>query len=60
MLDEPVSAMDPDGARSLYKLVDKIHKQYGTTIIAVEHRVDYVLTLRNGYDCTERGRAGGG
>ena len=33
----------PDGARSLYKLVDKIHKQYGTTIIAVEHRVDYVL-----------------
>ena len=35
MLDEPVSAMDPDGARSLYKLVDKIHKQYGTTIIAV-------------------------
>ena len=43
MLDEPVSAMDPAGARSLYKLVDKIHKQYGTTIIAVEHRVDYVL-----------------
>ena len=43
VLDEPVSAMDPDGARSLYKLVDKIHKQYGTTIIAVEHRVDYVL-----------------
>lgn len=23
VLDEPVSAMDPDGARSLYKLVDK-------------------------------------
>lgn len=43
VLDEPVSAMDPDGAQSLYKLVYDIHKRYGTTIIAVEHRIDYLL-----------------
>lgn len=43
VLDEPVSAMDPDGAQSLYKLVYDIHQRYGTTIIAVEHRVDYLL-----------------
>ena len=43
VLDEPVSAMDPDGAYSLYQLIGKIHEQYGTTIIAVEHRVDYLL-----------------
>lgn len=43
VLDEPVSAMDPDGAYSLYKLIGKIHQQYGTTIVAVEHRVDYLL-----------------
>ncbi len=43
VLDEPVSAMDPDGAYSLYPLIGKIHEQYGTTIIAVEHRVDYLL-----------------
>ena len=43
LLDEPVSAMDPDGAQSLYKLVNEIHQRYGTTIIAVEHRVDYLL-----------------
>lgn len=43
VLDEPVSAMDPDGAYSLYQLIGKIHQQYGTTIIAVEHRVDYLL-----------------
>lgn len=43
VLDEPVSAMDPDGAISLYKLVYDIHKQYGTTIVAVEHRTDYLL-----------------
>lgn len=43
VLDEPVSAMDPDGAYSLYQLIGKLHKQYGTTIVAVEHRVDYLL-----------------
>lgn len=43
VLDEPVSAMDPDGAQSLYKLVYDIHQRYGTTIIAVEHRIDYLL-----------------
>lgn len=43
VLDEPVSAMDPDGAISLYKLVYDIHKRYGTTIVAVEHRIDYLL-----------------
>lgn len=44
VLDEPVSAMDPDGAISLYKLVYDIHKRYGTTIVAVEHRIDYLLS----------------
>jgi energy-coupling factor transport system ATP-binding protein len=43
VLDEPVSAMDPDGAQSLYKLVWDIHQRYGTTIVAVEHRMDYLL-----------------
>ncbi len=43
VLDEPVSAMDPDGAMSLYELVYDIHKRYGTTIVAVEHRMDYLL-----------------
>lgn len=43
VLDEPVSAMDPEGAQSLYKLVWDIHERYGTTIVAVEHRMDYLL-----------------
>lgn len=43
VLDEPVSAMDPDGAQSLYKLVYDIRERHGTTIVAVEHRMDYLL-----------------
>ena len=43
VLDEPVSAMDPDGAQTLYKLVYDIHQRYGTTIVLVEHRTDFLL-----------------
>lgn len=43
VLDEPVSAMDPDGAESLYALLHKIHQEYGTTFVVVEHRVEFVL-----------------
>ncbi len=43
VLDEPVSAMDPDGGESLYKLLGKIREEYGTTFIVVEHRVEFVL-----------------
>ncbi len=43
VLDEPVSAMDPEGATALYKLVYDLHRRHGTTIVAVEHRMDYLL-----------------
>ncbi len=43
VLDEPASALDPDGAIALYKQISDIHKRYGTTIVTVEHRMDYML-----------------
>ena len=43
VLDEPVSAMDPEGSVSLYKLLYKIHQKYNMTVIVVEHNLDYVL-----------------
>lgn len=43
VLDEPVSAMDPDGGAGLYELLYKIHKEHGTTVVVVEHRVEFVL-----------------
>ena len=35
--------MDPDGARSLYALVDRIHKAHGMTVVVVEHDLNYLL-----------------
>ena len=57
ILDEPVSAMDPDGARSLYSLVDRIHKQYGMTVVVVEHDLNYLLPYMTHLVLLEEGRA---
>ena len=43
ILDEPVSALDPDGARSLYALVHKIYQQHQMTVVVVEHDLNYLL-----------------
>lgn len=43
ILDEPVSALDPDGARSLYALVNRIHQQHHMTVVVVEHDLNYLL-----------------
>ena len=56
VLDEPVSAMDPDGANSLYKLLYKIHKEYGTSIVVVEHRIDYLLPYMTDLVVLKKGR----
>lgn len=43
ILDEPVSALDPDGARSLYALLYQIYKQHNMTVVVVEHDLNYLL-----------------
>lgn len=43
ILDEPVSAMDPDGGESLYRLLHQIHQKSDTTLLVVEHRLEFVL-----------------
>jgi len=43
VLDEPVSAMDPDGAHALYKLLYKIYQEYQMTVVVVEHNINFLL-----------------
>ncbi len=56
VLDEPVSAMDPDGAESLYALLHKIYEEYGTTFVVVEHRVEFVLPYATNMVAVKEGR----
>ncbi len=41
ILDEPVAAIDPEGARDIYRLLGQINKKYNTTILVAEHDLKY-------------------
>jgi energy-coupling factor transport system ATP-binding protein len=43
VLDEPVSAMDPEGSRELYKLIYNLHKKHNITVVVVEHNINFIL-----------------
>jgi energy-coupling factor transport system ATP-binding protein len=56
VLDEPASALDPEGAEELYALLGELNRTEGLTIIVVEHDLsrvlpyaDQIVLLNNGH-----------
>jgi energy-coupling factor transporter ATP-binding protein EcfA2 len=45
VLDEPVAMLDYKGAVNLYELLKKLNKDYGKTIIVIEHDTDFLLSF---------------
>ncbi|SEJ25348.1 energy-coupling factor transport system ATP-binding protein [Propionispira arboris] len=45
ILDEPIAAIDPEGAIEIYRLLKEINKTYHTTILVAEHDLKYVADL---------------
>jgi len=56
VLDEPVAAVDPEGAREIYDLLYKLNKQDNKTIIVVEHDLKYVLDMISHMAVLENGQ----
>ncbi|NJD99183.1 ATP-binding cassette domain-containing protein [Thermococcus sp. LS1] len=43
VLDEPTSQLDPVGRNEVLGLVSLLRKEYGITVVLVEHHTDYIL-----------------
>lgn len=43
LLDEPLANLDPASGRATVELLDELHRDQGTTILIVEHRLEDVL-----------------
>jgi energy-coupling factor transporter ATP-binding protein EcfA2 len=44
VLDEPTSDLDPVGTQEVLQVLRTLNKQYGMTIVLVEHKVDEVIS----------------
>jgi energy-coupling factor transport system ATP-binding protein len=47
VLDEPASALDPEGAENLYTLLGSLNQEHGITVVVVEHDLARVLAYAN-------------
>lgn len=56
VLDEPASALDPEGAEELYALLAKLNREQGITVIVAEHDLSRALPHADRVIVMEAGR----
>ena len=56
VLDEPTSQLDPVAATQFFSMVERIHRELGTTIVMTEHRVEEVYGLCDRVIVMDQGR----
>ncbi len=56
ILDEPTSQLDPIAASEFIRTLEKINKEFGTTIILSEHRLEEVFAISDRVICMEDGK----
>lgn len=56
LLDEPIAAIDPEGAQDIYKLLVKLNKLYHKTIIVTEHDLKYILKIADNLILLDNGQ----
>lgn len=56
VLDEPSSALDPEGTQILYQLLGDLNKKRGLTILVVEHHIAQVLPYADQFILIDKGK----
>lgn len=55
-LDEPVSQLDPKGAKEILALIDKLKFEHAYTIVMIEHRIDETFMLADRIIIMDKGK----
>ena len=56
VLDEPASALDPEGAEALYALLAKLNREQGITVVVSDHDLSRALPYADAVIVMENGR----
>jgi len=56
VLDEPTSFLDPMGAEQIFKVINRLNKDLGITIVLVEHRLDMISKYADRVIIMQNGR----
>ena len=47
LMDEPTASLSPDSARTLLSILDEYQRQYGTTMLIVDHNRNEAMQIAN-------------
>ncbi|MBS7652816.1 MAG: energy-coupling factor transporter ATPase [Candidatus Bathyarchaeia archaeon] len=56
VLDEPTSFLDPLGAERIFEVLERLRREFGITIILIEHRVDLAVRYADRVIVFDEGR----
>jgi energy-coupling factor transport system ATP-binding protein len=56
VLDEPTSFLDPIGAQKIFKVISRLNREMGITIVLVEHRLDLTAKYADRVIVMEKGK----
>lgn len=56
LLDEPTSELDPIGSRTIFNLVDELHRDHQITVIMVEHKLEELTKVADRMILVESGK----
>ncbi len=56
VLDEPTSQLDPIAATEFFRMIERINRELGTTIVMTEHRLEEVFAMSHRVCVMDKGR----
>lgn len=56
VVDEPVSQLDPSHARQVYEVLRKLNRDYGKTVVVIEHHPEFIADYCGEVCLMEQGR----
>lgn len=56
VFDEPLSQLDPIACQKFIDIINKINRDFGTTIVIVEHNLEYLIELCNNFHFVNCGK----
>ncbi|MGG6309197.1 ABC transporter ATP-binding protein [Paenibacillus macerans] len=56
IVDEPVSQLDPSHARQVYEVLRELNRDYGKTVIVIEHHAEFIADYCHDVCLLEQGR----
>lgn len=56
IVDEPIAQLDPQHAKKIYDVLTTLNKEYGTTIITIEHHTEFIAKYCNKVILMDQGK----